>query len=105
MTKGQDTTHEKENDNFEEMLEQSMDRRDDFSIGGIVDGSVVYISGESVFVDILGKSEAVIDIGEFRNNDGTVSVNVGDAIHAYIVSVSGGEIHLTSGIGKGSASI
>jgi small subunit ribosomal protein S1 len=104
MTKEQDDSREQNSDNFEEMLEQSMNRSDDFSIGGIVDGKVVHISGGNVFVDILGKSEAVIDIGEFRNNDGTVSVNIGDPIQAYVVSVSGGEIHLTSGIGKGTAS-
>ncbi len=104
MDQEQNNNLEKNADNFEELLEQSLNRRDDFAIGATVDGRVVYISGASVFVDILGKSEAVIDISEFRNGDGTASVVVGDTIHAYVVSTSGGEIHLTSGIGKSATS-
>jgi len=104
MTTEQNNIHDNDSENFEEMLEHSMNRRDDFTLGNRVDGTVVFITGESVFVDILGKSEAVIDISEFRNNDGSVSVRVGDAIHAYVVSLSSGEIHLTTSIGKGATS-
>ncbi len=90
-------------ENFEEMFERSLNRRDDFSDGTSVKGKVVQMTGEFVFVDISGKSEAVIPIEEFRNDDGTLSVGVGDEIEAYVVSTSGGEIHLTSGIGKSTA--
>ena len=54
-----------------------------------------------VFVDISGKSEAFISTTEFRNDDGTLSVKVGEIVQAYVVSMTGGEIHLTTSIGRG----
>ena len=102
MTRADDHTEDSNNENFEEMLEQSMNRRDDFEIGTKVEGKVVYTSDEFVFVDISGKSEAVIGADEFRNDDGTLSVKAGDPITAYVVSRTGGEIHLTTSIGRGS---
>jgi small subunit ribosomal protein S1 len=103
MSTAQDNTEEFSGENFEEMLEQSMNRRDDFPIGTRVEGTVVFTSNEFVFVDISGKSEAVISISEFRNDDGTLSVKVGETIQAYVVSRTAGEIHLTSSIGRGSS--
>ncbi|OHD71514.1 MAG: hypothetical protein A2W19_16030 [Spirochaetes bacterium RBG_16_49_21] len=104
MSTEQNHTEDTNGENFEEMLEHSMSRRDDFTVGTRVEGTVVYITGESVFVDILGKSEAVVDIGEFRSAGGEVTAGVGDAIQAFIVSLAGGEIHLTTGIGRGATS-
>ena len=101
MSRIDDHTEDLSNENFEEMLEQSMNRRDDFPVGSKVEGTVVFITGDLVFVDISGKSEAVIGIQEFRNDDGTLSIQVGDALQAYVVSRTGGEIHLTSSLGKG----
>jgi small subunit ribosomal protein S1 len=104
MTTERNQDEETNDESFEELLEHSMNRRDDFAIGSRVEGTVVFITAESVFVDILGKSEAVIDLSEFKNEDGTVSINVGDPVQAYVVSLSGGEIHLTTSIGKGATS-
>ncbi len=78
-----------------------MNRRDDFAVGAKVEGKVVFITSDLAFVDISGKSEAVIGIEEFRNNDGSLSVQVGDILQAYVVSRTGGEIHLTSSLGRG----
>lgn len=101
MSREDNQSEDQSNENFEEMLERSMNRRDDFAVGTKVEGKIVFITGEFVFVDISGKSEAVIGIEEFRNGDGTLSVQVGDTIQAYVVSRTGGEIHLTGNLGKG----
>jgi small subunit ribosomal protein S1 len=101
MSTAHEHTEDQNNENFEEMLEQTMNRRDDFTVGARVAGKVVYTSGEYVFVDISGKSEAFISTGEFKKDDGTLSVKVGDTVQAYVVSLSGGEIHLTTSIGRG----
>ncbi|HRZ27579.1 MAG TPA: S1 RNA-binding domain-containing protein [Spirochaetota bacterium] len=89
--------------NFEEMLEASLNRRDDFEPGESVTGVVVQINQENVFLDISGKSEATIDISEFFDKDGKPTVKKGDRIDAYVVSKRGGETHLTTSIGKGKA--
>ena len=102
MSSAREHTEEQNNqENFEEMLEHSMNRRDDFTVGSRVEGKVVYTTDEYVFVDISGKSEAFISTAEFRNNDGTLSVKVGETVQAYVVSMTGGEIHLTTSIGRG----
>jgi small subunit ribosomal protein S1 len=98
-------THDTANEefNFEEMLEASLNRRDDFEPGESVTGVVVQINDESVFLDIAGKSEATLDRIEFTNDDGTLSVQKGDTVQAFVVSQKGGEVHLTRSIGKGRA--
>jgi small subunit ribosomal protein S1 len=102
MSSAREYTEEQNNqENFEEMLEQSMSRRDDFTVGARVEGKVVHTTDEYVFVDIAGKSEAFISTAEFRNDDGTLSIKVGEVVQAYVVSMSGGEIHLTTSIGRG----
>ncbi len=89
-------------ESFEQMLESSLNRRDGFDVGERVNGTVVAINGDSVFVDISGKSEAIIEASEFRNAKGEMSVKTGDRIDAYVVSTGGGEVRLTSSLGKGS---
>ncbi|OHD63595.1 MAG: hypothetical protein A2176_06225 [Spirochaetes bacterium RBG_13_51_14] len=104
MTRVDDSSEELSNENFEELLEGSLNRRDDFEIGTRVEGKVVFTTRELVFVDISGKSEAVINAEEFRNGGDKLSVAPGDIIQAYVVSLSGGEIHLTTSIGRGGIS-
>jgi len=88
-------------ENFEEMLENSLDRSDNFSVGDRVSGTIVFITEDSAFIDISGKSEAVIDRIEFTDEKGDLTVKKGDSITAYVVSTKSGEIQLTSKIGKG----
>ena len=85
------------------MLEESLDRTDDFVVGDSVTGVVVQIDDENIFVDISGKSEAVMAAAEFRAKDNQLTIKVGDRVKAHVVSTSHGEIQLTSSIGKGAA--
>ncbi len=98
------TTHGQQEESFEKMLEQTLTPQQQFSVGDRVRGTVVFISGDSVFVNISGKSEAVIDTSELMDKNGRLSVGKGDMISAYVVSTSGGEIRLTISIGHGNAS-
>jgi small subunit ribosomal protein S1 len=58
--------------------------------GRVIEGTVVAIGDESALVDVGGKSEAVIDIEELKDDDGDVEVAVGDRIQATVVSTAGG---------------
>lgn len=91
-------------EDFAKMMEESLQAKDSFRIGDKVVGRFAGISGDTAFVDISGKSEAMIDVSEFTNDKGEITVNKGDEISAYVVSVRGGEIRLTSKIGRGSDS-
>jgi small subunit ribosomal protein S1 len=58
--------------------------------GQIIEGTIVAIGSEVALVDVGGKSEAVIEIDELKDDEGDVEVAVGDRIQATVVSTAGG---------------
>ncbi len=58
----------------------------EFGNGDIVRGRVVEIRDNDVFVDIGYKSEGVINIKEFEDEEGNINVNVGDEIEALFLN-------------------
>jgi small subunit ribosomal protein S1 len=76
-------------DQYPQELE-SMDQLFDESLkcpteGDVLKGTVVHVGKEHVMLDIGGKSEGRIAIGEFQDADGHVSVKVGDLVDALLV--------------------
>ena len=68
--------------------------------GQVVKGRVLQISADSVFVDVQGKGEALINRAELENDDGTLQVAIGDEIEATVLSTDG-EIRLSRKLLKG----
>lgn len=60
-----------------------------------IEGTVVAIGDEWIFVDIGGKSEGAVMREELVDEDGKLSVKVGDPIVAYVVSKRAGEVMLS----------
>ena len=58
--------------------------------GQTIDGTIVRIGNEVALVDVGGKSEAVIDVAELKDDEGRVEAAVGDRIQARVVSTTGG---------------
>jgi len=58
--------------------------------GQTIEGTIVAIGPEVALVDVGGKSEAVIEIDELKDDEGDVEVAVGDRIQATVVSTAGG---------------
>src|SRR5262245_11043797 len=58
--------------------------------GQTIEGTIVAIGPEVALVDVGGKSEATIDIGELKDDEGDLDVAVGDRIQAVVVSTAGG---------------
>ncbi len=71
--------------------------------GQTIEGTVVAIGAEVALVSVGGKSEAVIDIGELKDDDGQLEVAIGDRIHATVVSTTGG-LTLSRRLALGAAS-
>jgi len=86
---------------FAALFEQSIKARDNFEPGDKVEGTVAGFTRESIFVDISGKSEAVIPAEEFRNDDGSFKIKVGDRLTAYVIASGSSGVELTSSIGRG----
>lgn len=59
------------------------------------EGTVVSIGEEWVFVDVGDKTEGIIARSELLSEDGSLAVQVGDRISAYVVNYRDGEILLS----------
>jgi len=54
-------------------------------LGSRVRGRIVSISGDSLLLDVGGRSEAVADAREFRQDDGTLTIEVGQELELFVV--------------------
>jgi len=90
-----------EEENFAEMLEQSMGKTVQLKLGQKTDAKVLQIGAEWAFLDVGQKGEGVIDVRELHDAEGNLTVAEGDIISAYFMSRQGGELRFTTRIGGG----
>ena len=76
-------------EDFEAMFEASQQARR-IEKGQTVEGTIVAIGPEVALVDVGGKSEAVIEIEELKDDGGKLEVAVGDRVRLTVVSTAGG---------------
>jgi small subunit ribosomal protein S1 len=62
---------------FEEMFESSMQ---ELNVGDVVLGTIVQVTDDHVVVDVGYKSEGVISLSEFKDEEGNIDVKVGDEV-------------------------
>jgi small subunit ribosomal protein S1 len=89
-------------EDFAALFEASLKARR-FEKGQTIEGIVVALGPEVAFIDVGGKGEAVVDIGELKDADGRIEVAVGDRIHAMVLSTEGG-VKLSRKLALGAAS-
>jgi len=70
--------------------------------GQTIEGTIVAIGPAVAFVNVGGKGEAMIDIGELKDADGNLEVAVGDRVQAMVVSTEGG-LTLSRKLARGAA--
>lgn len=91
------------NDSFADLFQQEETKKiRHFTPGQKVKATVIAISGESVFLDVGGKSEGVLDGNELKDESGQITVKPGDRIDVYATRASGGEMMFTARLGGGS---
>lgn len=69
--------------------------------GQSVEGTVVEIGADSVFLDIGAKSEGRIDRSQLLDKEGALKVKIGDKLRATVASVSGDGVVLVVAFGRG----
>lgn len=79
---------EGEEQSFEELLKDYEQGGFELKRNDVVEGTIVQVNPDSVVVDVGYKSEGVIPIREFADENGEINVNVGDV---YDVLFGGGE--------------
>jgi small subunit ribosomal protein S1 len=68
-----------------------------FSPGDRVSGIVVKIGRDTIFVDLGGKSEGIVEADEFRGENGKITLKEGEEVELRVASLKGG-IHLSRAI-------
>ena len=86
---------------FAEMLEQSMGSTTRLELGQQTEAKILQIGAEWVFLDIGQKGEGVLSVQELKDDEGNLTVAVGDKVKAYFMSRQGGEMRFTLKIGGG----
>ena len=74
---------------FSALLDESLSSLD-MQPGSIVSGVVLDVDNDWVTVHVGLKSEGVISLDEFRNNQGNVEVNIGDEVEVALEAVEDG---------------
>ncbi len=92
-----------EDGSFAELFEQSMVGKTELEPGQKIDATVLQIGSEWIFLDVGQKGEGVLDTRELLDNEGQLTVAVGDRVSAYFMSRKGGELRFTTRLGGGSA--
>ncbi len=94
-----------DSEDFEALLAQYDDRRDDPEIGEKVKGTIVSIGEEVAFVDFNAKSEGTVAREELLDEHGALNVAVGDRVEAMVSAVdASGNFTLRVRAGRGEAS-
>ncbi|MHB8109151.1 MAG: S1 RNA-binding domain-containing protein [Syntrophorhabdaceae bacterium] len=87
---------ESTDEDFAQLFEQSTQSVKRLEPGQRVTTRVAGISGDFVYIDLGGKSEGIIDRKEFLNEEGTLTLQDGDEIEAYFVTVENGARKFTT---------
>ncbi|MDQ3617652.1 MAG: 30S ribosomal protein S1 [Pseudomonadota bacterium] len=77
-------------ESFAELFEQSQSYLAKLKPGAIVVGTVVEVRGDVVVINAGLKSEGIVPIEQFRNDDGTLTVAVGDEVKVALDSLENG---------------
>ncbi len=83
-------------DDFEKLLLESEKQPGDvyYRPGDKVPGEVVLISGDTIFIDFGGKGEGWTEVEEFTDENGKVTVSVGDKVNLLLLEFGPQGAHL-----------
>ncbi len=73
-----------QDEDFQLMLAAYEGRTQSFSEGEVIKGRVIAITGGGVIVDVGFKSEGIIPIEQFKDEQGRVSIKVGDRVDVFL---------------------
>ncbi len=72
---------------FEQGAQAAAPTRNKVRVGQRIEGIILEIGKSTVFVELDGKREAMLDTSEVTGDDGIVTVNVGEKIQAQVLEV------------------
>lgn len=94
-----DNFFDKEEDSFESLFESySAGMNDDLQVGDKIQGEIISIGMDSVFVDTNTKIDGAVDKQELLDDDGELPCQVGDVLELFIVAMTESEIRLSKAL-------
>jgi small subunit ribosomal protein S1 len=96
---------------FAEMFESSakseggLPGRKHLKVGDKVKAKIFQLGADTAFLTLGGKSEAMIDLAELKDDEGILRLGVGDEVEAHVVETGARGILLSRKLSKGAASI
>lgn len=99
-----------ENQSFAEMYEahakqEGTSTRRIPRVGERVTGTIFQLGADTAFVSLGGRSEAMIDLRELKDDEGILRFGVGDTVEAHVVEAGAKGVVLSRTLSKGSASL
>ncbi len=89
---------EENNNEFAELLNRSFTETESLTPGQQIETDIVSIAGDTVFLELNGKTEGVLDRAKLADKDGNIQVEVGDRIKVFFLYTKSGEMHFTTRI-------
>jgi small subunit ribosomal protein S1 len=90
------TSSNPQTNSFAELFEQSMAKAEKLQPGQLVEATIEAITGDSIFLQLGGKSEGILDRAELADENGKLNVAAGDTIKAYFLEARRGEMRFTT---------
>ncbi len=91
-----------ESADFGAMLDESQQQKPGrLRPGQKVSARIAHLGAEVAFLDLGGKGEGIIDLGELRNDKGDLLAHVGETIEGYVLSLGEGNVVVTRSVPKG----
>ncbi len=72
-------------ESFEELLKQSEVKATFFQPGQEIETTIIQIADEWVFIDTGSKSEGVIALSEFKDEEGNITIKTGDRVRLFFI--------------------
>ncbi|MEW5743931.1 MAG: S1 RNA-binding domain-containing protein [Nitrospirota bacterium] len=91
-----ESSEPRQEESFAALFEQSTKPAVRLEPGAKIKAKVISVAGDSVYIDLGGKSEGVIALSELLDEQGAPKVKEGDEIEAFFLSVQDGVKHLTT---------
>ncbi len=88
----------KEEPGFAELFESYLKDNPTLRVGDRIQGKIIAIGSENVFVDTGTKADGVVEKKEIMDAEGNLRYGVGDRLDLYIVSIKDDEIRLSGSI-------
>ena len=74
-------------------------------VGERVTGTIFQLGADTAFLTINGRTEAMIDLRELKDDEGILRFGVGDTVEAHVVEAGAKGVILSRTLSKGSASL